>query len=241
MKPTRLHKRFFRILRTASAVCCALFLLALPAFSRADEQAFSLGDCSDDVLRAEIRLSDLGCLSGVVDGCWGQDDAEALAVFYAMSGTQEDGTLDSLFSSGAAAAQGDSPAASLLAPGVLVNWDEVSSRLTIGQAYALSDCRTGITVRVVCTEKGGYARFTPELDWDDATLRGFFPSTASSEKLPVAVLIDGVSVAASLQYAPDPGNGTLAAYSVYFSGSVSGFGGIADADHEAVVTAAAGG
>jgi len=28
---------------------------------------------------------------------------------------------------------------------------------------------------------------------------------------------------------------------VYFSGSVSGVGGIADADHEAVVTAAAGG
>jgi len=241
MKPMLLHKRFFRVLRAAPAVYCALTLLALPGFSRADEEAFSLGDCSDDVLRAELRLSDLGCLSGVVDGRWGQNDADALAAFYAAYGTPDDGSLDSLFSAGAAAAQDAFAADSLLVPGVLVSWDEVKARLTIGQAYALTDCRTGITVRVVCTEKSGYAHFTPELDWDDATLRGFFSDEASSEKLPVAVLIDGVSVAASLQYAPDPGDGTLPSYSVYFSGSVSGVGGIADADHEAVVTAAAGG
>jgi peptidoglycan hydrolase-like protein with peptidoglycan-binding domain len=228
-------------LRAVFVILCALLFATLPVPARAEEPAFLPGDCSDDVLRAETRLSDLGYLTGIVDGLWGQNDVNALAAFYAASGTQGDGTLDSLFSASTAAAQDAFPAASLLAPGVLVNWDEVKEHLIIGQAYALTDCRTGIIVRVVCIKTGGYARFTPELDWDDATLRGFFSSTASSEKLPVAVLIDGVSVAASLQYASVPADGTLASYCIYFSGSVSGVNGIPDVDHEAVVHAAAGG
>lgn len=242
MKPSLLNRKSFVFPRAPLAFVCALALCALPVSSRADADAFSLGECSDDVLRAETRLSDLGYLTGVVDGLWEQDDADALAAFSAGGAANGD-ALSSLFSADALSGSflQDSAPPVLLAPGVLVNWDEIEPRLIIGDAYALSDCRTGITVRVVCAAKSGYALFTPELDWDDATLRGFFQGESSSEKLPVAVLIDGVSVAASLQYAPDSGTGTLTSYSVYFSGSVSGIGGIADADHEAVVLAASGG
>ena len=83
-------------------------------------------------------------------------------------------------------------------------------------------------------------RCGPELDWDNATLRGFFDSTSSSEKHPVVITIDGVLVAASIQQAaPDMSGEALPEYGVYFHGSLTGVNAIPDAEHEAIVQIAA--
>ena len=77
-----LFARITRLLRRAAALLLALFI-ALPPLSsaRAETDSFAVGDCSDDVLRAEMRLSDMDYLHGVVDGLWSEEDAAAFESF----------------------------------------------------------------------------------------------------------------------------------------------------------------
>ena len=63
----------------------------------APQAAFTLGACSDEVLRAETRLSDLGFLSNVIDGVWRENDATAFANFAAALGKDEAAALPLLF------------------------------------------------------------------------------------------------------------------------------------------------
>ena len=56
----------------------------------------------------------------------------------------------------------------------------------------------------------------------------------------MTIAADGVSIAASVQNAPAQSGDTQPEYTVYFHGSVSGIGGIPDAEHEAVVQIAGG-
>ena len=93
---------------------------------------------------------------------------------------------------------------------------------------------------MVCVSVGSHAKFSPELEWDNATLRGFFSSDSSSEKQPVVLTIDGVLIAASIQQAaPSADETALPEYSVFFHDSLSEINGIPDAEHEAIVEIAA--
>ena len=235
----------------AAALALALFLALAPlSVSAAATSSFALGDCSDDVLRAETRLADLNYLHGVVDGLWQEDDAAAYARFlsdYALlpgdgasllllGGELPErtaGETSGVFASGGAGGF-------LVSRGTLMPWNEVQAHLTVGGTYTLTSCYSGIALRVRCTAIGTYARFQPLLDWDNATLRGFFPAESSSQKQPVTIAADGISIAASVQNAPAQSGDALPEYTVYFHGSVSGIGGIPDAEHEAVVQIAGG-
>ncbi|NLI54568.1 MAG: hypothetical protein GX417_09630 [Clostridiales bacterium] len=235
-------------LRRASALALAFTLLFLfsPTAS-AEDGAFVLGDCSDDVQRAETRLSDLGYDTGVVNGRWDQADADALAAFCAANGVSPAAANELLFSNDALAASQSTGSVFavgaqgfLLTYGTLMPWDEVSPLLEPGQSYSLTSCYTGITLHMVCVSLGSHAWMRPELDWDNATLRGFFSTVSSSEKQPVVLTIGGILVAASIQQAaPSMEGEALPEYGVYFSGSLSGIDGIPDAEHEAVVRIAA--
>lgn len=210
---------------------------------------FSLGACSDEVLRAETRLSDLGFLPSVVDGVWRENDETAFANFAAALGKDETSALPLLFSK--EALDFSSPAASsvfasgssgfLLVRGSYMPWDEVKTRLKTGQTYTVTSCYSGISLHMLCVSVGTFAQFQPVLDWDNATLRGFFPEDSSSQKQPVAVTIDGIYVAASILCAPVQLGDELPVYDLYFHGSVSDINGIPDAEHEAVVLTASGG
>ena len=266
-------KHSFRpLLRRAFALAAvlALSLVFLPV-SRADETtpapspsaaepsptsdaslegaSLAPGECSDAVLRAETRLSDLGFLPGVVDGVWRENDATAFSNFAAALGKGETDAFSLLFSREPLVFQ--SPAAStvfasgssgfLMVRGSLMPWDEVKTRLKTGETYTVTSCYSGISLHMLCVSVGTFAQFQPVLDWDNATLRGFFPQDSSSQKQPVAVTIDGIYVAASILCAPAQLGDELPVYNVYFHGSVSEINGIPDAEHEAVVLTASGG
>jgi len=244
------HSRRFSIVnvvrRAAAGALAALLLLFTPA-AHADDVLFYLGTCSDEVLRAETRLSDLGYKRTVIDGRWDQADADALALFAAANNVTPPTSWQTLFSESALPA---SQAASsvfasgsggfLMTYGSLMPWSEVKTKLQPGVSYNVTSCYSGITLHMVCVSVGAHAKFKPELDWDNATLRGFFDSASSSEKQPVVLTLDGVLIAASIQQAaPSVEADALPEYSVYFHDALTEINGIPDAEHEAVVQIAA--
>ena len=245
---------FTRSLRRLTGVFFVFALLCLGApGALADDASLSLGDCSDEVLRVETRLSDLGYTSSVVNGLWEQADADALAAFSAANGVTTVSVTEALFSPQAIpAAQQTSgvfavgPGGFALTYGSLMPWNEAKALLQPGTSYNVTSCYSSITLHMVCVSLGAHAKFQPELEWDNATLRGFFSSTSSSEKQPIVITINGVLVAASIQQAApnaeaetDAETTILPEYSVYFHGALSEINGIPDTEHEAVIQIAA--
>lgn len=226
------------------ALFCALApLCAGAARAETDAAVPAVGDCSDTALRAEIRLCDLGYSVRVVNGLWEQEDADALSRFALAAELTRDRILAGLFSSGAPAAakaplslpQGEA----LAAIGSPMPWEEVKTQLVEGQAYDITSCYSGITLHLVYVSAANHARMRPVLEWDDATLRGFFVDGGSAAKQPVVVVIDGIRVAASVQLAPSADGG--ATFAVFFTGSRSDIGALPDAEHDRVVAVAGGG
>ena len=215
--------------------------------SLADGFHFLIGDSTDDVLRVEMRLSDLGYLKGVINGRWEQADADALAAFASANGVTTYTAGNLIFTNEAQPASStgstvfaSGPQGFLVTFGTLMPWLDVSAKLVPGQSYDVTSCYSGIALHMVCVSVDGHAKMRPELDWDNATLRGFFSAASSSEKQPVVITIDGILVAASIQQAaPSLENQPLPEYGLYFSGSLSGVNGIPDAEHEAIVRIAA--
>ena len=218
-------------------------------FSYAEDALFSLGSCSDEVLRVETRLSDLGYSTCVVNGRWEQSDADALAAFAAANNVSVATVTDALFSSAAVpAAQktggvfATGTGGFVLTYGSLMPWSEAKTLLQPGASYNITSCYSGITLHMVCVSLGSHAKFKPELEWDNATLRGFFSSASSSEKQPILVTVNGVLIAASIQQAaPEIAaeDGQLPEYSVYFHNALSAINGIPDVEHETVIRVAA--
>jgi hypothetical protein len=229
---------------------CALAFVLLFSASRvalAQSFRFQIGDCTDDVLRVELRLSDLGYLSGVVNGRWEQADADALMAFADTNKVTIDQAASLLFSNDAEPASAVSSVFAsgsqqgfLVTYGTLMPWTEVAQKLTPGISYDVTSCYSGITLHMVCVSVDSHAKMRPELDWDNATLRGFFAAASSTEKQPVVIAVDGILIAASIQQAaPSMENQPLPEYAMYFSGCLTGVNGIPDAEHEAIVRIAA--
>lgn len=235
-----------RTLRRFVGILLALlfFCVSMP-FALAEDNIFALGDCSDEVLRVETRLSDLGYTTNVVNGLWEQSDADALAAFSAANGVTTISVSEALFSPQAVpAAQQTGGVFAVGAGGFALTygsrmpWSEVKPLLQPGTSYNVTSCYSSITLHMVCVSAGAHAKFRPELEWDDATLRGFFSSASSSEKQPIVITINGILVAASIQQAApnaDAETDVLPEYSVYFHGALSEINGISDAEHEAVI------
>jgi len=241
----KINKRNAKRALVAALALITPFLF-MPA-SLAEDAAFAPGDCSDDVLRAETRLSDLGYFTGVVNGLWEQSDADALSQFALVNGVDVSSALsvlysvDALFPTETVSSVFQSGSAGfVLTRGSLMPWSEVVTRLVAGESYTVTSCYSGIQLHMDCVSVDGYAKMQPSLEWDYATLLGFFSSGSSSEKQPVTVSIDGILVAASIQAAPPSDDGALPVYNVFFHESVSGVNGIPDAEHESVVLIASG-
>ena len=229
-----------------------LFCVSVPSAS-AEEILFPIGASSDEVLRAETRLSDLGYDTAVVNGRWEQADADALAAFSAANGVTTVSVWNALFSPQAVpAAQKTSgvfavgPGGFALTYGSRMPWTEVKTLLVPGTSYSVTSCYSSISLHMICVSVGAHAKFQPELEWDNATLRGFFSSASSSEKQPIVITINGVLVAASIQQAApnaeaetDGETTALPEYSVYFHGALSAINGIPDAEHESIIQIAA--
>lgn len=247
MKSCSIRKTAFFLRRALLLALVFALFFSFSGRARALSIRFQIGECSDDVLRVETRLGDLGYLSGVVNGRWEQADADALAAFAKANSVTIYAAGDLLFANDALAA---SPVSSVFASGsqmgflvtygTLMPWEEVRAKLVPGQSYDVTSCYSGITLHMVCVSTESHAKMRPELDWDNATLRGFFSAASSSEKQPVVIAVDGILIAASIQQAaPSLENQPLPEYSLYFSGSLTGVNEIPDAEHEAIVRIAA--
>lgn len=238
-------KPFFRRLLTLALI--ALLLIFTAPQAQAESFRFTLGECSDDVFRVETRLSDLGYLSIVVNGRWEQADADALAAFSAANNVPVASSAALLFSNDALPVSSASSVFAtgpqqgfLVTYGTLMPWPDVKPKLEPGKSYDVTSCYSGIALHMVCVSVGSHAKMRPELDWDNATLRGFFSAASSSDKQPVVIAVDGILIAASIQQAaPIFRDASLPEYALYFSGSLTGVNGIPDAEHEAIVKIAA--
>ncbi len=238
-------KPFLSRLLVPALVVSLLFFSSPRAL--AESLSFQIGECSDDVFRVEMRLSDLGYLSGVVNGRWEQVDADALAAFADANKVNVTSSSSVLFSSDALPASSVSSVFAtgpqqgfLVTYGTLMPWADVKAKLEPGKSYDVTSCYSGITLHMVCVSANSHAKMRPELDWDNATLRGFFNAASSSDKQPVVIAVDGILIAASIQQAaPSMENQPLPDYALYFSGSLTGVNGIPDAEHEAIVKIAA--
>ncbi len=219
-----------------------LCLMMPMAGALAAAEGFSVGDMGDDVLRAQLRLNDLGYAGNGATGVWRRSDAKALASFYEAAGRDA-----SLFSADAprAAHEGteeETPAASGRHGG-LMPWSEVQTRIKSGTSYTLTDYYTGIVIHLRFLEGGaaGYARMQPTQMWDSATMSGLFDGAVSIEARPAVIVIDGLLVAASFRLDPLGQEKSPLMVQLYFAGSVSGLGGLADEGHNAAMRLAAGG
>ena len=235
----------FRRTLALALICASFFTVTNRALAAGLH--FSLGECSDDVFRVETRLSDLGYLKTVVNGRWEQADLDALTAFASANKVTVYGSGNVLFGNDAIPASAvassvfaTGPQGFLVTYGTLMPWSEVKPKLEVGKSYDVMSCYSGIALHMVCVSVGEHARMRPELDWDNATLRGFFYAASSSEKQPVVITIDGILIAASIQQAaPSLEEQALPEYGLYFSGSLSDVNGIPDAEHEAIVRIAA--
>lgn len=247
MKSHMLQKTVTRLRRTALCALAFVLLFSVSRGALAQSFRFQIGDCTDDVLRVELRLSDLGYLSGVVNGRWEQTDADALAAFADTNDVTIYQAADLLFSVDAKPASAISSVFAsgsqqgfLVTYGTLMPWEEVEKKLVPGQSYDVTSCYSGIALNMVCVSVGSHAKMRPELDWDNATLRGFFSAASSSEKQPVVITVDGILIAASIQQAaPSMEGQALPEYALFFSGCLTGVNEIPDAEHEAIVKIAA--
>ena len=225
--------------RCLTLLAIALCLLMPLAGALAAEESFSVGDMGDEVLRAQLRLNDLGYADNGATGIWRRSDARALAAFYAAAGKDA-----ALFFEDAPrkAIEGTEEAARPTGTrGGLMPWSEVQTRLKSGTSYTLTDYNTGIVIhlRYLEGEGEGYARMQPTQMWDSATMSGLFEGEKSIEARPAVIVIDGLLVAASFRLDPLGQEKSPLMVQLYFAGSVSGLGGLADEGHNAAMRLAA--
>lgn len=218
------------------AICILVALLLMPfAALAAGPAELAVGVRGDDALRAQLRLSDLGYLQAPATGVWRAADAAALAA-YAEAGGAPDLLFEQDAPRAAAGEEAQTPAAIVF--GGAMPWSEAKTRLVEGKSYALTDCSTGIIVRLTYIGGEHHASMRPELTWDSATMAGLFSGASPLDARPVVLSIDGMRAAASLRLSPLAEEGSPVLAQLYFKDSGSNFSGLPDADHAAAVQAA---
>ena len=221
----------------ALIICAALMT---PIAAKAAPDDFAVGDMGDAVLRTQMRLGDLGYTDACVSGIWRKTDAAALAAFERAAAGKT-----ALFSASAPRrvnAVPEESAAVNVQQGELTPWSEVKPQLMAGEGYAVTDCATGIMVRLVYIGGEGFARMLSAKMWDSVTMQGVFRGAPPLAVRPMVIVIGDTPVAASARLEPRQGEeGDPLRAALYFEGSVSGFGGLPDAEHAAAVRIAASG
>lgn len=251
--------------RTVCILLTLLMVLVIPALSLASSQPaviYSDGDSGEVVLRIQLRLRELGYLSYPPTGVYRAMTIEAVKEFQircgsygthlAVDGRMGPETMKQLFDPNAPRVRiPDSvhmprgPIASTLAvTGQLVDWSTVKTKLTKGSVYTVTDCNTGESFRLVFSGGENHA----EMELFSLEDKPAFDTICGGEynflKRPVVVNIGGTDIAASMQCMPHgaaevSANGVAGHLCVFFLGSRSHVGNLADVEHEATVRRAA--
>ena len=236
---------------------------ATPAQSAFASSLISYGVTGETVVRIQLRLRELGYFNYKPTGNFQnmtveatkrfqqrQTDAAGLPIM--ADGTVGEQSMGILFSHGAQRADitasipiGPQLSGAASVTGELVPWGEISTLLTPGTAYQITDYNTGSSFSVKYTGGSGHAEVECASPSDTALLLEAFGGTFNYSKRPVVIQLSGRMIAASLQGYPHgddqvSANEMAGHVCLFFDGSLSHVANLQDVEHQAQVYAAAG-
>lgn len=117
-----------------------------------------------------------------------------------------------------------------------MTWDSVKAALIEGGSYTLTDDKTGETFSIVYAGGEMHAEVECATSADTETMRALFGGSFNYYKRPMLLSLNDTEVACSLQGQPHgedfvSGNGMEGTLCLYFDGSRSHVGGLADVEH----------
>jgi len=120
--------------------------------------------------------------------------------------------------------------------GARMNWADVKTALTEGGTYTLTDDQTGATFAVIFCGGEMHAEMECASEVDTDIMKTLFGGSFNYYKRAMLLEVNGVQVACSLQGQPHgedhvSGNGMSGTVCLYFDGSRSHVGGLADVEH----------
>lgn len=228
--------------------------------STGEFEMITLNIANKNVLMLQKRLIDLDYFSFKCTGSYGAMTRTSVIRFQELNTLAADGmvgeeTFNLLFSNKAVRCPiaasvhmpiGPSSQEAKAPFGKLADWkDEVDPIFKPGNSYAITDLNTGVTYQVVRTGGVNHARIETANVLDTEAMLNTFGEEFNWSKRPVTVTIDGITYAASLQGMPSgedgrDGNEMMGGCALYFSGSRSDIGNIADEEHRLNVLRASG-
>lgn len=222
-------------------------LLLVSAVSSAGADASRIA--SDDLLRTQLRLRDLGFYTGSIDGASNENLLAALDAFKINTDAlAQPDAPNPLFDktgvqpSAAIPNTNDSLAQSPVVTGAPLLWEAAYKKLSPNEVYTVTACYSGESFQMRYLGGTGHAHMTPVDDDAANALLLLFGALRDYGKQPVIITLDDIPAAASLQaflHNDDAGDADTV-YSLYFNGSVSDVGRLPDVDHNAIVRIAAG-
>lgn len=189
---------------------------------------------SDALFRLQLRLCDLGYLTGYPSGVHDEGTALAIERYLADSGAS---SMAEAHAPGAKPVPVRVPENSVTLtgimgqPGVRIDWPYVREMLTAGATYVLTNCESGAIAHVKYVGGESHAEIVPVSNWDQATISGMFAYAQFMDKQPVTLTVGSYRVAASLKGSVRRTAEDEACYCLYFWGSDSGIAAIPDAEH----------
>ena len=235
-------KRMLTLLLAALCLCFGATALA----EEKERETVTLGAKGQLVVRIQQRLMDLGYYHYKPTGSYQAVTRRAAMAYERAAGSGQDGRLtpeeqDELFSGGAARApyaasvelSFTAQSSYFTVTGELWDWAEVKKELRAGESYALTNCATGESCRLVFQDGENHAHMTPEAPADAQMLKKWLGESNSYYKIAVVADVGEKRIAASLQF----DNATA---HVYFQGSLSHVLDMADAEHDSLIRRAAG-
>ncbi|MBQ9942664.1 MAG: peptidoglycan-binding protein [Christensenellaceae bacterium] len=247
------RKRVFALL---AAIC-----LLLPAAAFAAKANFPLekGDSGDQIVIIQQRLIDLGYLHFRPTGSYGDMTYQGVLAFQENNGIAKDGmvgedTYSHLYDAGKVRAPINPAIVRTVGPGLLAtpteygelsSWEDIDKLFPVGDTVTVTDFNTLRTYRVTRTGGKNHADVQTVNAEAQSEFMKCFGGDYTWEKRAVLVEINGKKYAASIFGMPNANdklkNGHMSgSVCLYFSGSTSDIGGIADAEHAANIIKAGG-
>ena len=242
-------------------IICTLILLCVFSVSSAASiyETVAQNSFGETVQRVQIRLRELDYFYFKPTGNYKGMTVNSVIKFQMREGLPVDGTAGEqtqtiLFSARALRATipdsvhipiGPSLQGTQEIKGSLVRWDTIKTELIVGKSYRVMDYNTGKVFYMTYTGGTNHAEMECTTAEDMAKFLSVFCGVVNYSKRPVVIGVNGKDVAASLYGFPH-GTDTIKDNDMdghtcmFFQGSTSHVGGIADVEHQRQIYVAAG-
>jgi len=249
--------------KTRRRILAAALLLALaPSIAMAgiaEDFPLKKNDAGDAVIIIQQRLTDLGYLHFRATGSFGDMTRIGVLAFQERNDVDKDGmvgeeTYSHLYDAGLIRAALNESIVRVVGPGLLAtpeeygtmsDWSEIAPLFPVGDTVTVTDFNTLRTYEVTRTGGENHADVQTVDAQSQENFLKCFGGEYTWEKRPVLVRIGDEEYAGSIFGMPNANdtlqNGHMSgSVCLYFNGSTSDMGGIADVEHQVNVTKAAG-